>query len=187
MARDYKHRARKRKRPPEAPGWQWGLAGLSLGLFVALYIYVDDRRPGGPAAPEPIPAEPVSAALTDDPEDAGEAPEKFSFYELLPKFEVVIPEQDREVRPDSPRTDVTRPGHYVLQAGSFRDFSDADRRRAEIALRGIESRIQKVTIDNDQTWHRVRIGPVDDLATLGRWRERLREADIEALVIRVGD
>jgi cell division protein FtsN len=41
-------------------------------------------------------------------------------------------------------------------------------------------------VDND-TWHRVRIGPISDLAELNRTRSRLRLADIEALVIKVGE
>jgi cell division protein FtsN len=36
-------------------------------------------------------------------------------------------------------------------------------------------------------WHRVRIGPITDLADLNRLRGRLRAADFDALVIRVGD
>ena len=46
----------------------------------------------------------------------------------------------------------------MLQAGSYKNFADADRVRAQLALQGIESKVQKVTVDND-TWHRIRIGP----------------------------
>jgi cell division protein FtsN len=41
-------------------------------------------------------------------------------------------------------------------------------------------------VDSD-TWHRVRIGPITDLTELNRIRSRLREADMDMLVIRVGD
>ena len=74
----------------------------------------------------------------------------------------------------------------VLQAGSFSEFTDADRRRATLALQGIESRIQRVTID-DKTYHRVRIGPIDDLDQLNVLRARLRAANIDVLRIRLGD
>ena len=36
---------------------------------------------------------------------------------------------------------------------------EADRVRAQLALQGIESKVQRVSVDND-TWHRVRVGPV---------------------------
>jgi cell division protein FtsN len=81
---------------------------------------------------------------------------------------------------------IEKPGAYMLQAGSYRNFADADRVRAQLALQGIESKIQRVSVDND-TWHRVRIGPISDLAELNRTRAKLRQADIEALVIKVGE
>ena len=64
-------------------------------------------------------------------------------------------------------------------------MQDADRVRALIALQGVESKIEKVTVDND-TWHRVRIGPITNLQKLEETRSKLRQAQIEALVIRVG-
>jgi cell division protein FtsN len=81
---------------------------------------------------------------------------------------------------------VEKPGAYILQAGSFRNFKDADRVRAQIALQGVESKVQKVTIDKD-TWHRVRVGPITNLQKLEDTRSKLRQAQIDALVIRVGE
>src|SRR5690606_20379443 len=129
--------------------------------------------------PEPRPAEP--APTLQDPEP------QFEFYEMLPKFEVVVPERDGRVpRESAGGNPVRRPGAYVLQAGSFRNSADADRVRALIALQGVESTIQRVTIDQD-TWHRVRVGPITNLQKLEETRSKLRQAQIEALVIRVGD
>jgi cell division protein FtsN len=105
---------------------------------------------------------------------------------MLPNFEVVIPEQESDVRQDNASKEILKPGIYVLQAGSFAEFVDADRRRAQIALQGITSRIQKVSID-DRTFHRVRIGPFEDLDELNRVRNLLRQADIDVLRIRLGD
>ena len=76
-------------------------------------------------------------------------------------------------------------GLYVLQAGSFQSFADADRRKAQLALLGMESQIQRVTID-EREWHRVRLGPYDELNDVQRARRKLRKADIDALVLRVG-
>ncbi len=105
---------------------------------------------------------------------------------MLPKFEVIIPEQEPDVATESGPHVVVQPGVYVLQAGSFSAYADADRRRAQLALQGIESKIQRVTID-DRTYHRVRIGPIDDLDELNMLRSRLRAAQIDALRIRLGD
>jgi cell division protein FtsN len=41
-------------------------------------------------------------------------------------------------------------------------------------------------VDAD-VWHRVRIGPLRDLAKLNAIRGQLRTADIDAILIRLGD
>jgi cell division protein FtsN len=81
---------------------------------------------------------------------------------------------------------VEEPGVYVLQAGSFSTNKDADRRRAELALHGIESHIQRVKV-NDRDYHRVYIGPTDDLDELNLLRSRLRVAKIDVFRIRLSD
>jgi cell division protein FtsN len=43
-----------------------------------------------------------------------------------------------------------------------------------------------VAVDAD-VWHRVRIGPITNLAELNKVRKQLQAADVNALVIRVGD
>jgi cell division protein FtsN len=105
---------------------------------------------------------------------------------MLPKFEVIIPEVDSDVSQDSAIEVVQDPGIYVLQAGSFSSLADADRRRAELALLGIESVVQRIAID-DKTYHRVRIGPIENLDRLNLIRNQLRQAGIDVLRIRLGD
>jgi cell division protein FtsN len=124
----------------------------------------------------------------------------------LPQYEVVVPEVETVApTPQAARASaagsatsgasgasatpvpaVEAPGQYILQAGSFRSHGEADRMQASLALLGIESRIQKVTIDDDE-FHRVRVGPIDDLETLNRVRNQLRAAGINALVMRMNE
>jgi cell division protein FtsN len=113
--------------------------------------------------------------------------EKYDFYQMLPNFEVVVPEKDKDVKRDMPATArVERPGVYVLQAGSYRNEADADRVRAQLSMQGIDAKVQRVAVDAD-VWHRVRIGPITKLDDLNRLRKQLQAADVDALVIRVGD
>lgn len=191
MAKRRKRRSRARKKE-DYPGWVYGFFGLAVGLAVAAAVYISDRRPvdhDDAAAREPASLE---NALDDNSEAVVAAAEvkpkksRFDFYEMLPNFEVVVPEEDPDVARDVEPKAVVDPGVYVLQAGSFTTYADADRRRAELALQGIESNIQKVTID-DKTYHRVRIGPTDDLDELNLLRSRLRAARIDVLRIRLGD
>lgn len=189
MAKRRKRRTARPTRRDDYPGWVWMLFGLAIGLSVALAVYMQDREAAVP------PVEPRPASLQSAIDDNGEgsvstvdAPteNRFTFYDMLPKFEVVIPEQEPDVAPDTEPRAVVEPGIYVLQAGSFSAYADADRRRAQLALQGIESKIQRVTID-DRTYHRVRIGPIDDLDELNLLRSRLRAAQIDVLRIRLGD
>jgi len=183
---------RRKKSDPEIPGWLWMFFGLAIGLSVAGAIYVNDRKPT--QATRAATSEPASMAAdvetaVDDNDEAGtnnEEEPRFTFYSMLPNFEVVIPERESDVSADQAPQAIVKPGVYVLQAGSFSEFTDADRRRATLAMQGIESRIQRVTID-DKTYHRVRIGPIDDLDQLNVLRSRLRAANIDVLRIRLGD
>ena len=195
MAKQKKRRTRKRSssrtKKPEYPGWLWMLFGLSIGLSVAFAIYVKDRQPNGVptfaqkgTAPEVVVDENGEVDSTADTEPPKKR--RFDFYEMLPNFEVIIPEQEPNVAADIGPQAVVKPGIYVLQAGSFTIYADADRRRAELALQGIESNIQRVSID-DKTYHRVRIGPTRDLDELNALRNRLRQAQIDVLRIRIGD
>ena len=113
---------------------------------------------------------------------------RFTFYERLPKDEIIIPQEALEVEVDKnknkePLQKIEKEGSYVLQAGSFQEFADADRRKAELALLGLESSIQKVSIDK-RNWFRVRIGPYTNLKELDASRQRLRSGEIDVLVIR---
>lgn len=182
MPRDYKHR-NKKKQP--TPGWVWGLGGLALGLVVALWVHLQDRRNVRPSEPVANTTAIPSSARAD--ESLADEKPRFDFYELLPKFEVVIPETESEVsKGGAETTPLSTQGIYVLQAGSFRSFADADRMKAQLALQGLQSQIQKVTVD-DKRWHRVRLGPYTDLQELEQTRTQLRQTDIEFLVLRVGD
>jgi cell division protein FtsN len=173
------------------------LFGLAIGLSVALAIYVKDRNPASsvrraaePQASASAPSAAVPSAVDNNKETPAKAEppakQRFDFYNMLPNFEVVIPEQEPDVRVDAAPVTVEKPGVYVLQAGSFSEYKDADRRRAELALHGIESVIQRVAID-DRTYHRVRIGPISDLKQLNLLRSRLHQANIDVLRIRLGD
>ena len=183
---------KKSKKNPDLPAWAWMFFGLAIGLSVAGAIYVNDRAPALPLRPVVKEPASMSAAVESavdtngELENTEEEEPRFTFYNMLPNFEVVIAESESDVTTDKEPQPIVDPGVYVLQAGSFSAFADADRRRATLAMQGIESRIQRVTID-DKTYHRVRIGPIDDLDELNVLRSRLRSANIDVLRIRLGD
>ena len=176
-SRDYK---RSRRGGNSFSGWTGLAIGLAAGIAIGIAIYLLDQPAGEPEAEPPAPAS------TRETETPAQPETRYDFYEMLPNFEVVVPEKEADVRRDQPAAELQKEGAYVLQVGSYKDFKEADRVRAQLALQGIESKVQRVSVDND-TWHRVRVGPITDLNELNRVRERLREAEMDVLVIRVGD
>jgi cell division protein FtsN len=163
----------------------FGLAvGLSLSVIVIVWQNYRDKNAAKVTAEVPRP-EPRAGKDGADVEDSAK---NYDFYDMLPNFEVVVPEKDREVsrERDNAPAKIERPGVYVLQAGSYRQQAEADRIHAQLKLQGIDSNVQRVAVDED-VWHRVRIGPITDLTELNRLRARLRAADLDALVIRVGE
>ncbi len=174
------------------PGWLWMLFGLAIGLSVAFAIYVKDDAPvqsqtaSVPSSVDKNRESAIPASATPEPEVVKKE-KRFTFYDLLPAAEFVVPEKapsadEENVQPEA----VVIPGVYVLQAGSFSTNTDADRRRAELALQGIESHIQRVTV-NGRDYHRVYVGPTDDLDEINLLRSRLRAAKIDVLRIRLSD
>jgi SPOR domain len=192
MTRDYKARRRKAPTTTGFSGWTGVVIGLSLGLAVAGAVYLKDHHADQAPVPgaKPVKKKGVGRDIADaDSGDTGtpDAPAKsYSFYDMLPKFEVVVPEKEKDVKPDIRSVPETRRGTYVLQTGTYKNVADADRARAQLSLLGIEGTVQKVTVNSD-SWLRVRIGPVTNLDELNRLRQILRKADIDALLIRVGD
>jgi cell division protein FtsN len=191
VARDYRHRSRRSRRSrASSPPWVWSLAGLLVGLFVAFLVYLQ-MRPGVVLVTETAvdtraaAAKPPAAEANKSPARAPKGP-RFDFYNLLPEMEVIV--QEREIKGEPTPAGVRRveePGTYLLQAGSFRHFEQADQLRAKLAMLGLETRVQTVSIDNRQTWHRVRVGPFSNLTDLNGARAMLKENGIDAILIRL--
>ncbi len=192
ISRDYK-RSRHGGAGLDLGRWKEFAAGLGIGLVVALALFVHqrnalDRVTAGGDAPRPEPRRlpPGKGGEAVDEEVAADAAKSYDFYEMLPKFEVVVPEKEQEVKRDIPSSPIERPGVYVVQAGSYRRLEDAQRVQKQLQLQNIDANVQRVSVDAD-VWHRVRIGPLTDLDEVNRLRSKLRSADLNPLVIRVGD
>jgi cell division protein FtsN len=203
MARDYKSRARRRKKRARLSPWVGVISGLVIGLFVAFLVYIKMQASSPPAAVYqesflPPVEQTRPAAETPAPQPQAAPAPRFDFYTLLPEMEVVVP--DEEIAPPAPRRQpasapASRPASspasaapaetYLLQVGSFRNGEQADRFRAELAILGLETSIQKVTIDNRDTYHRVRVGPFHDSVALNQARNLLKKQSIESRVIKL--
>lgn len=198
MPRDYVRTPRP-KHKASLPGWVWMLGGLFIGLFIALLVYLDTTSPQRETANigEAVSkffkqkAQDVREATRPDTADGGSQPAdnstlpRFDFYTILPELEVAIPEEELIAASKKPPTQNTNNGiEYMLQAGSFRSLEQADRLKAKLALQGIVASIQTVRIKDSETWHRVRVGPINDITTLNQTRKRLSDIGVPSIVIK---
>ncbi len=150
------------------------IAGLVSGVFLSFLAYLASiQEPGRP--PEAT-AKPGPAVATPEP--------SYEFYTLLPeqRYEVNIPPRTVE-----PAADVAAPARetYLLQAGSFRSLEDADRRRAQLLLLGLEPTVQESETDNGR-WHRVYLGPFERRGDALAARKLTASADIDTLLLKRG-
>ncbi len=181
--RDYAKRTTthgNKKKP--LPGWVWMLGGLLAGLVVSYLVYL--QKEGGTAvtkkSDKPVvsssqqPAKKTAPVQTAKKSDDGI---KFDFYNILPELEVVIP--DIELGKEN-----AEQATYFLQVGSFKNEEEAEARKAELLLLNFAPSIQTVTIDNSQTWHRVRLGPFTDRRSVDKARRSLQDNGIDFIMLK---
>jgi cell division protein FtsN len=72
---------------------------------------------------------------------------------------------------------------YYLQAGSFRDLSDAESTRAKLALLGFEAAISDHSSDSG-VLHRVRLGPYKQVESMNKARAKLLDSGVDVAIVR---
>lgn len=161
-------------------GVQIYLSGVLTGGFLSLLLYLGTLQP--PAEPG---QEPTSAPA---PEAIPEAPKpQFQFYHMLQEQSMADAVVTEPVEPaaDLPKPPATNAAQqpYFLQAGSFRQLEDADRRRAELVLLGLNPKIEESTGDNGR-WYRVSLGPFSSHESTAQARSLLAKQNIESVLLR---
>ncbi|MCK7492519.1 MAG: SPOR domain-containing protein [Comamonadaceae bacterium] len=106
---------------------------------------------------------------------------ELDFYDMLPKQEVEVPEQVRRVR-GAPAPPCRRATSRCRRARSSRS-AEAEKLQAQLAQYGVDAKIQRFSLD-DETWYRVRIGPIATVEELDAIRAKLAEAEVEATPVR---
>ncbi|MGB7903836.1 MAG: SPOR domain-containing protein [Steroidobacteraceae bacterium] len=185
LNRDYKD---VRRHAPGQPfgGWAGFAAGLGVGLAVAVGVHLYDRNQVLVPS-EPIPAPAQSPASDDGAVTAADttAEPELDFYDMLPKQEVEVPGRSGKAAASAAKTPLPT-GGAVLQAGSFKQSTEAEKMQAQLALVGISAKIQRASVD-DETWYRVRIGPIATVEELRVVQSKLHEADISATAVTPDD
>jgi len=178
-----------RRRPParrgknKLPNWSLLVLGLAIGVVVTVLVLWFSRtinspgsglhnfltRPDKPkATAKPVVAKPTLKT-------------KYDFYTILPESEEVV--EDHEWVDISRASDPTV--SYILQAAAYNRYADADRLKAKLALHGLHSEIQKVSVGNERIYYRVRLGPFDRAVDAEDANRKLSSLGIKALRLKV--
>ncbi|MCK9637090.1 SPOR domain-containing protein [Methylobacter sp. Wu8] len=187
MAKDYKHRAKHnhRQKSESLSLWRWMLITALIISFVVFLVYLSNIG-SKQTSPQPDVAAAPEAAKSEapKPEKKPEGPvlPQFDFYTILPEKEVIVPDYEINTRAREERVGQAKTASYILQAGSFKDFKDADSLRAKLALMGIESKVEKAKVGN-VVWNRVKMGPYAQMTSVSAIRARLRENGIDVIVM----
>ena len=72
---------------------------------------------------------------------------------------------------------------YYLQAGAFREMSDAESTRAKLALLGFEAAISDRNSDSG-VLHRVRVGPYAQVEAMNKARAKLLDSGVDVAIVR---
>ena len=148
--------------------WVWAVLLLLLGSFVAFVLFLDQELVNRGSAISPQPAQPSS-----------ENKPTIDFYTVLPQREVEISISDEErAAMDNPSINKEVVGQAILQVGSFHSASEADSLKAQLALLGLQANVKSAVV-NDDTWHRVQLGPFASETSLSRAKNLLIENRIK--------
>lgn len=153
--------------------WRAYIAGLLSGVFLSFLLYLGTLPPADHLSSTPE----IATAVPAEPPKP-----RFDFYTMLPEQTLDGPVEPAEVaKPPPGAAQVT----YLLQAGSFRQREDADRRRAELLLLGLDPRIEETNSDNGR-WFRVYLGPFGSHSAMTRARSLTAAQDIDTLLLKRG-
>jgi len=141
------------------PAWIWLTLGILIGLGIAMFT----RSNVGTVEQASTPSQP---AITTEPKTK----QKFDF------------QKPSTATTNTNKQDTGYKGGYLLQAGSFQQFNEADSLKARLALIGVQANIQSVEV-NKTKWHRVQIGPSNDRQALEALRKRLKASQIDTILL----
>jgi cell division protein FtsN len=188
MSRDYKAPSPKRNGNRGGGSLLVGiLIGLVLGLGIALAVAWYINKMPTPFLPHGTPPAKADMSKGAPPKAqlptaaAPEAKPRFEFYKILPGVEEPATEQQVREAQQRPAADKDT---FFLQAGAFHSAPDAERRKAQLALLGVEATIQTTVMPDKSGWHRVRVGPYTAVEEINRVRDVLKQGGVETTLIK---
>jgi cell division protein FtsN len=148
--------------------WVWLFLLLILASFVAFVLFLDQK---------------IVENGTDDRQGQASSGNEnkpiIDFYKVLPQRKVEIPIDDEDrAAIENPSINKEVVSKSILQVGSFHSNGEADSLKAQLAFLGLQATIKSAVV-NDQTWHRVQLGPFASETKLSQAKNMLIENNIK--------
>lgn len=187
------------------PVWFWLVSGVVIGSFVSFLVYLKLNVSVTDTKFENAKLEmPRTDSRSSEREKVkpNEETNRFEFYDILPERKMELPakEEKETVTQEKIRSEdklkerkkienVSRKKeavqrNYVLQVGSFSRFKDADKRKANLAFMGVESKIHAIS-KSQKTMFRVQVGPYKSLDKINEISSLLKQNNIPSLLMKV--
>jgi cell division protein FtsN len=204
MSRDYKPSPERSKSSSKGSPFLTGLLvgillGVAASLSVVMFIKGGDSPFGAQTETEPktpladkIVADSKAKAAAEKEKQAAADNEnaddktRFDFYTILPGSESKVTKEEEDKIKANDQQPVV-PKSYFLQVGAFQTDEEADNLKAKLALQGFEAVVQTATIPDKGTWHRVRVGPLNDLDQINKTKKDLISNGFNADLIKVNN
>ncbi len=155
--------------------WVW-FVNLGLAAAFTYFLFFLKTVPETPDTSDlnPKASAPAESASQSNGSNKGT---DFDFYEMLPETKVKTPTVE-EYKPKRQPENV----HYLLQTGSFRNASDAERQKATIAFQGLKADVRRIEVESDDIWYRVQVGPYKSRSRMNSAIDKLVAINIQPLV-----
>jgi len=161
---------------PRGRGLRLYFSGLLTGVFLSFIGYLSTL----PQSTDGL-EEPAAAPAPEVPKP------RFDFYTTLPAQKIAVEEKPEAVEPAAvvakPPPATASAELYFLQVGSFRQQEDAERRRAELLLLGLDPKVEGTNTDKGR-WFRLYIGPFESHDAVSRARGLLANQNIESVLLK---
>ena len=183
--------ASRQSAPSASFRWPTFIAGILLGVLLSLggmYIYASGMKMSLGAGIKNLlknHAVGTDKTVRKNAQKPNDPSPVFDFYTVLPEYETVVDEKQffNEVQKPARKQEAT--STYILQAASYSSFKDADKLKAKLALNGLNSRIEKISVEGKGQFYRVRLGPYSSTRTKKDVVKRLGALGIKPLHLKV--
>jgi cell division protein FtsN len=168
-AKETKQEAKAPEPPPPKPRFDF------YTILPEMEVVIPEEELAGKTPPGAFkPAEKHAAAVAESEPEIGTT--------AKPAAAAVAPQSAPQ--PET-KSSPSSGGNFFLLSGTFSTMDQAERLKAQLTLLGLNAGVQKLTLNKQNTIHRVRVGPFRDYASLNEARAVLRQHGIESTPVMI--